>query len=97
MKELIHKVVIAFLATLLPLSFMIGMNMGIIEVLEEEEPQALATEMTNVYKCEYRDDEIMITTDSDYFIRLSDHTVIITDKVLTEVEKEIRFVKILEE
>lgn len=94
MKELIHKVVIVFLAALIPLSFMIGVGIGAAE--EEQHDIPKGAETTEVYSYVFDGDNVIITTDTDHFIRLSGNTVLITDKELPEVEKEIRFVKILE-
>lgn len=72
----------------------IGVGIGAAE--EEQHDIPRGAETTEVYSYVFDGDNVIITTDADHFIRLSGNTVLITDKELPEVEKEIRFVRIME-
>lgn len=90
-----RMVIILAIAVLVMTAAWAGIGIGSAEM--KGKPMAPISDTQEAYSYEGMEEgDIRITTNSDNFIRLSNHTIIITDKTLPEVEKEIRLVKILE-
>ena len=87
-KTLLHVAVTVFAAVAIVTAFWIGLGIGTRPV-EVTAPEP-AENSGRVYSTEIWDDgRVVITTTQEYINQLSEHTVVVTDRSLDDVQQEI--------